>query len=84
MRAARLPRRRVEPAAAHDAHRAVGRTLGVLDDRQFVDFSSLFTAEEGRRGAVVTLLAILELLREQILELSQTRPFGPIRVRAMA
>ena len=50
----------------------------------FVDFTSLFTVEEGRRGAVVSLLAILELLRGQLIELNQTRAFGPIRVRATA
>jgi len=49
----------------------------------FTDFTDLFTPEEGRRGAVVTLLALLELLKDSLVELVQTRPYGPIHVRAM-
>ncbi|NKC14930.1 MAG: segregation/condensation protein A [Gammaproteobacteria bacterium] len=71
----------LEPLSVRE--RMSGILAKVTHDR-FSDFTSLFTAEEGKRGAVVTLLAILELLREQILEISQTRPFGPIRVRALA
>lgn len=58
--------------------------LGRLNADSFVDFSALFTAEEGRRGVVVTLIAILELVREQLVELSQMRVFGPIRVKGVA
>ena len=47
----------------------------------FTDFTELFTAQEGRRGAVVTLLALLELVKESLVELVQAREFGPIHVR---
>ncbi|MDH5444565.1 MAG: segregation/condensation protein A [Gammaproteobacteria bacterium] len=48
----------------------------------FTEFSSLFTIEEGRRGVVVTLLAILELLKQHLIEMVQTEVFGPIHVKA--
>jgi segregation and condensation protein A len=50
----------------------------------FVNFTSLFTAGEGRLGVVVTLLALLELLKESLVELVQATPYGPIHVRAHA
>ena len=46
------------------------------------EFTSLFTVEEGRMGVVVTLLAILELAREQLLEICQNEAFGPIYLRS--
>jgi len=49
----------------------------------FTDFAELFTVEEGRLGVVVTFLAVLELLKESLVELVQAKPFGPIHVRAM-
>ena len=51
---------------------------------RFVEFTSLFTHREGRQGVVVTLLALLELLRESLIDLVQARPFGPVHVRAVA
>jgi len=56
--------------------------LETVNTEQFVEFASLFTLEEGRRGVVVTLLAILELIRESLLEMIQTEAFGPIYVKA--
>jgi segregation and condensation protein A len=57
------------------------RILGQVSAERYVEFHALFTIEEGRRGAVVSFLAILELIREQLLDLHQMEPFGPIRVR---
>jgi len=50
----------------------------------FVPFVELFTAEEGRLGVVVTFMAILELVKESLIELVQNEPFAPIHVRARA
>ena len=50
--------------------------------RDFIPFTALFTVEEGRMGVVVTFLALLELIRESLLELVQNEPFAPIYVRA--
>ncbi|WP_428348509.1 segregation and condensation protein A [Methylonatrum kenyense] len=59
-------------------------TLQQLDSEQFTDFRSLLRPEEGKRGVVVGFLAILELIREALLELVQAEPFAPIYVRARA
>ena len=56
--------------------------LAGLQDREFRDFSSLFTPEEGRRGVVVTFLALLELMKQALIELIQAQAFGPIHIKA--
>ncbi len=58
--------------------------LSVLQDDQFVTFESLFTPEEGRLGVVVSFLATLELVKEQLIEVVQAEVLGPIHVRARA
>ncbi|MCR8923347.1 segregation/condensation protein A [Dasania sp. GY-MA-18] len=60
------------------------QVLSQVSSVQFMPFSSLFTIEEGRLGVVVTFLAILELIKESLLELVQTEDFGPIHVKARA
>ncbi|MDG4550786.1 MAG: segregation/condensation protein A [Candidatus Contendobacter sp.] len=59
----------------------MSQVLERLDALRFTPFSALFRPEEGRMGVVVTLLAVLELLREALLELVQAEPFAPIHVR---
>jgi segregation and condensation protein A len=55
--------------------------LAALTAAAFVDFVRLFRADEGRRGVTVTFVAILELLREGLIELVQAEPYGPLHVR---
>ncbi len=62
----------------------MGEVLGRLEDGQFHAFDRLFVAEEGRLGVVVTFLAILELAKEQLLELVQEAPLAAIYVRSLA
>lgn len=50
----------------------------------FIRFESLFSPEEGRLGVVVSFIAILELVKEQLIELVQSEPMGPIHLRARA
>jgi segregation and condensation protein A len=50
----------------------------------FREFAELFNVSEGRMGVTVTFLAVLELLKESLIELVQTEPFAPIHVRAAA
>ncbi len=50
----------------------------------FVPFVELFTAAEGKLGVVVTFMAVLELVKESLVELVQNEPFAPIHVRARA
>ncbi len=56
--------------------------LETLRSTNFVPFVSLFKAEEGRLGVVVTFLAIMELIKESLVEIVQTEGFGPIHVKA--
>jgi segregation and condensation protein A len=58
--------------------------LGRLAEAPYTAFTQLFTVEEGRRGVVVAFLAILELLRESLIEVVQSEPQGPIYVKAAA
>src|ERR1700733_9329851 len=55
--------------------------LTSLQTNAFVDFVRLFTAEEGRRGVTVTFVAILELLREGLIEIVQSEAYAPLHVR---
>jgi len=55
--------------------------LASLEDREFHPFESLFTIEEGRLGVVVAFLAILELAKENLIEITQNDAFAPIYVR---
>lgn len=53
-----------------------------LRDNQFLPFVALFTLEEGRLGVVVTFLAVMELIKESLVEIVQSEDFGPIHVKA--
>ncbi|MDW8260585.1 MAG: ScpA family protein [Gammaproteobacteria bacterium] len=55
--------------------------LAALANEAFVEFTRLFKVEEGRMGVVVTFAAILELLREGLIEVVQTELYGPVHVR---
>jgi segregation and condensation protein A len=56
--------------------------LTALQHKDFLEFTAMFTIAEGRRGVVVTFLAILELLKDGLVEFIQTAPFGSIHVKA--
>jgi segregation and condensation protein A len=58
--------------------------LGALASQAFVEFTQLFHPAEGRMGVTVTFSAILELLREGLIEIVQFEPYAPIHVRAGA
>lgn len=57
--------------------------LSTLQEKKFATFSSFFNPNEGRLGVVVTFLAMLELLKEHLIDFIQTTPFGPIHLSAM-
>ena len=48
----------------------------------FISFSDLFNVEEGRSGAIVTFIALLELIKESLLEIVQSGAFAPIYVKS--
>ena len=83
--------RRADMFASHHVAREVLSTrermsevLERLTGEQFVPFVSLFSVTEGRLGVVVTFLALMELIKEALVEIVQTESFGPIHVKARA
>ncbi len=58
--------------------------LDRLLQHQTVNFKSLFSRQEGKQGALVTFLAVLELLKSQTIELVQSAPFADIYLQSSA
>jgi segregation and condensation protein A len=81
--------RRAEMYASHQiqmeslsTRERMSQVLETLNQGGFVPFVSLFKPEEGRLGVVVTFLALMELMKESLIELVQTEGFGPIHIKA--
>nr|WP_047197498.1 ScpA family protein [Caldimonas brevitalea] len=55
--------------------------LRTLQGRRFVEFQDLFEPSRGPQVLVVTFIAMLELARERLLEITQAEAFAPIYVR---
>ncbi|WP_260999495.1 segregation and condensation protein A [Thalassolituus hydrocarboniclasticus] len=55
--------------------------LGRLQAGHFMSFRALFDPSEGKLGVVVTFLAILELVKESLIDIVQQDTFGPIHLR---
>jgi segregation and condensation protein A len=55
--------------------------LSGLREAAFMNFTQLFRAEEGRMGVTVTFVAVLELMREGLIEIVQSEAYGQIHVR---
>jgi segregation and condensation protein A len=53
-----------------------------LRTNPYMEFQFFFTPEEGRRGVVVTFLALMELTRERIVDIIQNEPLGQIYVKS--
>jgi segregation and condensation protein A len=53
-----------------------------LQTERYIDFQRLFDPAEGRMGVTVTFLAILELVKESLVDIVQAEVFGPIHIRA--
>lgn len=60
----------------------MGEVLERLSGGAFVPFITLFDANEGRLGVVVTFLAVMELCKESLIDLIQNEAFAPIHVKA--
>lgn len=82
--------RRAELSASHQiqmdtlsVRERMSRILSALQEKEFVSFSTLFNLKEGRLGVVVSFLAMLELLKDHLIEFVQTTPFGPIHIKAV-
>lgn len=82
-------------AALHEHHAVPMETLSVRErmsavlkavnaEQGFVPFTDLFDVREGKRGVIVTFLALMELCREGVVDLVQRGLEAPIYVRAAA
>src|SRR5262245_59107697 len=58
--------------------------LSTLQEAAFIDFTHLFRAEEGRMGVTITFIAILELMKEGLVEIVQAQAYAPIHARTAA
>lgn len=72
---------RLEPLSTRERMSVVLELVNRAGD-QFVEFSQLFELSEGKAGVIVTFLAVMELIKEALLELVQAEAFAPIHVRA--
>jgi segregation and condensation protein A len=70
---------RREPLSVRERMSAI---LVTLQSERYVDFQRLFDPLEGRIGVTVTFLAILELVKESLIDIVQAEAFGPIHIRA--
>ncbi len=61
----------------------MSQILEKIQPDTFIEFTTLFTVEEGKRGVVVSLMAVLELLKQSMIELIQTDAFGVIHVKGV-
>ena len=83
--------RRVENSKIHlinfeqlSTRERMTQILERMRNESFIDFISLFNPEEGRLGVVVTFLAILELIKDSLIEIVQTEEFGPIHIKGIS
>ncbi len=60
----------------------MSQVLVSLQSERYRDFLELFDPGEGRVGVTVTFLAILELLKEALIDVVQAEPYGPLHVRS--
>lgn len=68
-----------EPLSVRERMSAI---LVSLEGERYADFTGLFDPTEGKSGVTVTFLAILELLKESMIDVVQNELYGPIHVRA--
>ena len=82
--------RRVEQSQAHlinyeelSTRERMTHILERMRNEAFIEFTTLFNKEEGKIGVVVTFLAILELLKDSLIEIVQSGEFGPIHIKGI-
>ncbi|MCB1987505.1 MAG: segregation/condensation protein A, partial [Burkholderiaceae bacterium] len=59
----------------------MSQVLKALQGRRFVEFEHLFDPAKGSTVLVVTFIALLELAKETLIEITQAEAFAPIYVR---
>jgi segregation and condensation protein A len=83
--------KRVELNASHhikmdalSVREKMSHILAAVQDKDHFLFTHLFDLKEGRLGVVVTFLAMLELLKQSLIEFVQAAPFAPIYLKSKA
>ncbi|CAM4092288.1 MULTISPECIES: segregation and condensation protein A [Shewanella] len=81
--------KRVEATEHHHVRREqlstrerMTQILAMLEGKSYVPFEQLFDVSEGRAGVVVSFLALMELVKELLVDLIQAQPLSTIHVRA--
>jgi segregation and condensation protein A len=59
----------------------MSRILKLLTPGEFMEFKDLFPESSTVHELVVTFLAVLELTKETLLDITQAEPFAPIYVK---
>ena len=59
----------------------MSEVLSSLESGGLVSFTTLFKPEEGRMGVTVTFVALLELMREGLIEVVQAEAYSPLHIR---
>ena len=54
--------------------------LSILNQNENIEFSKLFDIDEGRLGVVVTFLAVLELVKESLIDVIQNSPMSKLYI----
>jgi segregation and condensation protein A len=87
MRAFRDVLKRSELTAHHHIQREplsvrerMTKILSKLQESQFCKFESLFSLDEGKLGVVVSFMAILELVKQSMIQITQTEAYSPIHI----
>ena len=60
----------------------MSQLLERINSDNFVPFIAMFSVEEGRLGVIVTFLAMMELIKESLVDIVQSESFGPIHLKA--
>lgn len=79
-RASAFEHHHIAPEALSTRER-MARILEQINSEHFTGFDQLYSVKEGKAGVVVTFLAILELCKEQLIELVQAQPFANIHLK---
>ena len=59
----------------------MSKILSSLNSENFIPFNSLFDLTEGRAGVIGTFLALMELIRESMVEIVQSDSYAPIHIK---
>ena len=57
--------------------------LEKLQSRKFLRLEEMFSIDEGRMGLVVSFVAILELVKDNVIIVVQNSPFSPIHIKSV-